>query len=104
MDKHNFFSLLFKLQKEKDEAKTNETKLKGLMEQMQDQFNELRANLAPSDDIDDVSIVAVEAQKVTEVPDHLGKGVTKMPDHRAEEITKIPDHHVADLIQDFRSV
>ena len=94
---------MFKLQKEKDEAKTNETKLKGLMEQMQDQFNELRANLAQSDDID-VNIVAAEAEKVTEIADQHGADVTKMPDHRVEELIEIPDHHVADLIQDFRSV
>ena len=73
---------MFKLQKEKDEAKTNETKLKELMEQMQDQFNELRANLAQCDDIDNLNMVAAEVKKVTE----------------------IADHHVADLIQDCRSV
>ena len=95
---------MFKLQKEKNEAKMNETKLKGLMEQMQDQFNELRAKVEQSDDIDDVNIVAAEAEKVTEIADHLGKGVTEMPDHRVDELTEIPDHHVADLIQDFRSV
>ena len=95
---------MFKLQKEKDEAKTNETKLKRLMEQMQDQFNELRANLAQSDDIDHVNMLAAETEKVTEIADHHAEEVTKMPDHHAEEVTEIPDHHVADLIQDFRSV
>ena len=95
---------MFKLQKEKDEAKTNETKLKGLMEQMQDQFYELRANLAQSDDIDDVNMVAAEAEKVTEIADHHVEEVTEIPDDNAEEFTAIPDHHVADLIQDSRSV
>ena len=96
---------MFNLQKEKDEAKTNETKLKGLIEQMQDQFNELRANLAQSDDKDDVNIVAAEAEKVTEIADHHEEEVTEIADHHhAEEVTEIPDHHVADLIQDFRSV
>ena len=74
------------------------------MEQMQDQFNELRANLAQSDDIDDVNIVAAEAEEITETADHHLEEVTKMPDHRVQEVTEIPDHHVADLIQDFRSV
>ena len=72
------------------------------MEQMQDQFNELRANLAQSDDIDDVNIVAAEAEKVTEIADHHAEEVTKMPDHHAEEVTEIPDHHVADLDSGFQ--
>ena len=65
----------------------NEDILKGLIEQMQDQFNELRANLAQSDDINTIT-----------------ERVTEIPDHHAQEVTEIPDSHVADLIQDSRSV
>ena len=89
----------------------NEATLKGLIEQMQDQFNELRANLAKSDDVDDANIVTEKtteisghhAEEVTEIPDHVEE-VTEIPDHHAEEVTEIPDHHVADLIQDSRTV
>ena len=82
----------------------NEAKLKGLIEQMQDQFNELRANLARSDDVDDANIVAPETEKVTEIPDHHVEKVAEIIDHQAEEVTNITDHHAADLFHDSRSV
>ena len=90
----------------------NESKLKGLIEQMQDQFNELRANLAKSDDVDDANIVTEKVteipdhhvEEVTQIPDHHGEEVTEIPDHHVEEVTEMPDHHVADMFQDSRSV